>query len=204
MSKVPFKFYKQGLLVPAIGLGAVYLTSLFTHFAVPLSVIAVLGVLVFLMDRWLWHVFPFKLLFEVEDFRGTYEGLIEYQFRDADCNVVSDRLKHVKVIQQTGSTIEIFSFTYDKNGEPSTPSVSGEISFCKTDNGVVELTYTYRNKGSVAKEFSQHMGTEMVKVIREGNKLRLTGEYFTNRIPYQTKGSYIDLVRKTTKMEHPF
>lgn len=65
-----------------------------------------------------------------------------------------------------------------------------------------ELTYNYLNDGN--ETLTPHYGTDVIKFIRQGDKKILTGRYYTERLPFQTKGKYLNLERKSNNEDHNF
>ena len=66
------------------------------------------------------------------------------------------------------------------------------------------LIYNYLNEGSTEQGFPPHYGTEVVKFIKDGKSKRLSGRYYTNRSPFQTKGEFKDLKWVSNNKKHDF
>ncbi|SFW31428.1 hypothetical protein SAMN02927921_01087 [Sinomicrobium oceani] len=212
-----FKYYKPSLIVPFIlivGTAISYLVALsipkifqvtgITYYQFPSSSVLLIGLLHWI-DKSLWRYKPFKWLFRIDDFSGRYEGKLVYTYRDDTGQIQTGELDHIKTICQTGSKITMNSFTKDVDGNKSSVSVNKIMCVEKTrDDKHFRLIYSYRNKGSIEKGFPAHYGTEMIKFIKKGKHKMLTGEYFTNRIPYQTKGELKELYWKSKDISHDF
>lgn len=198
------KYYKPSFLVTLVGALAIGLFLGFQHWGISISVISVISVFLLVLNKWLWKYTPFSYLFWVIDFSGRYEGYLEYEFKNENCELITGKLKHIKVIYQTGSTIKVSSFTYDTNGNPSSSSDSIEVTVCKGENDVFTLIFTYLNEGNSKLGFPPHYGTEVIKFIKPNGKKVLSGNYYTNRTPIQTRGKFVDLNFKNNKLEHPF
>ncbi|MRT17514.1 hypothetical protein F3C99_11165 [Vitellibacter sp. q18] len=169
-----------------------------------ISILGALSILLWVVTEYLWRYKPFKFLFWIDDFSGRYEGKLIYQRRDENCQRQTGELEHIKVIKQTGSKIHITTFTKKEDGTHSSNSDSkGCYVECTNDGQHFQIIYTYLNNGSVEQDFSCHYGTEIIKFIKKGKEKRLSGGYFTNRIPFQTKGEFKNLkwVSKNTKHE---
>lgn len=198
------KYYKPSFLVTLVVALAIGLFLGFQHWGISISVISVISIFLVILNKWLWKYKPFSYLFWIKDFSGRYEGFLEYEFRNAICEIITGSLKHVKIIYQTGSTIKVSSFTFDANGKSSSSSDSIEVAACKGEDEIYTLIYTYRNEGNTKLGFSPHYGTEVIKFIKNNGKSVLSGNYYTNRTPIQTRGKFIDLKFKNNNLEHPF
>ena len=116
MTKEMLKYYKPNALVGLVAISAIGIFTGMHHWGFSVSILGVIGIMLFLIDEYLWKFKPFSWMYWTEDFSGRYEGFLEYEYRDEKCNVSVGRLKHVKIISQTGSSICIFSFTVQQNG----------------------------------------------------------------------------------------
>jgi hypothetical protein len=142
-------------------------------------------------------------MFWTDNFSGTYKGKLYYEYVDKDCVLQKGSLDHVKIIHQRGSKIKIYSFSIKADGSRSSNSEDIGLDIKRIEGGnQYELIYSYRNDGST--DLNPHYGTEIVKFIKDGNKRILSGRYFTERLPYQTKGTFENLVWESDKENHSF
>lgn len=200
-----FKYYKPSILITFIAIMAIFLFLAIHQWHISVSVIGLISSLLLVVDVWLWKYKPFKWMFWTHDFSGRYEGFLEYEYRDENCNILKDRLKHVKVISQSGSKICVYSFTWKKDGTPSSSSVNKGIYVEKIDGGIhYQLIYNYLNDGNVDLGFSPHYGTEIIKFSEEKGIKEIFGRYYTERSPYQTRGKFLDLKWVNNSMKHDF
>lgn len=200
-----FKYYKSKLLMLLI----IYTTTIFlwmkSHWEIAASVTTVLGGLFLIIDKYLWKYKPFKWLFYIDDFSGRYEGVLKYQYRDKDGNLQTGELPHVKLINQNGGRITISSFTIKSDGTKSSLSVNKGLHVEKTeDEQLYRLIYSYLNDGSKEQGFAPHYGTEVIKFIKKGKDKILSGGYYTEREPYQTKGEFAELIWVSNDLSHEF
>jgi hypothetical protein len=172
-----------------------------SHWGISISVIAVIGGIFSLINSYLWNKKPFCWMYLVPDFSGRYEGTLLYEYRNEKCEIVSDILEHVKVIVQSGSDIVINSWTKKKDGTMSSNSTSIESSIVKEKDGTYALIYNYLNEGNFELGFSPHYGTEVLKLVRNKAGKHLIGKYYTERMPFQTKGK-IDLKFINKNLSH--
>lgn len=172
-----------------------------SHWGVSISVFAVIGGLFGFVNSYLWNVRPFKWMYFVPDFSGRYEGTLLYEFRNEKCEVVSDTLQHIKVIIQNGSDVVINSWTKKKDGTMSSKSTSIEASIVKEKDGTFSIIFNYLNEGNFELGFAPHYGTEILRLVENGEGKHLVGKYYTERLPYQTKGK-IDLRFKNNELYH--
>lgn len=205
MQKDYFKYYHPKVLMGMIILGFTAITLTKESFELTISVFGVLTILITVVTRYLWKYKPFKWLFWIDDFSGRYEGQLVYKYIDAQGKEQTGELDHVKIITQSGSNIHVVSFTKKADGTLSSPSVNKGMFVENTnDNQHFTLIYSYLNDGSADQGFSPHYGTEVIKFINDGESKRLTGGYFTNRIPFQTKGEFKNLKKVSNNLTHDF
>lgn len=205
MTNEILKYYKPNALVGLIAISAIGIFVGMHHWGFSVSILGVISIMLFLLDEYLWKFRPFSWLYWTEDFSGRYEGFLEYEYRDADCNVTKGKLKHVKIISQTGSKICIFSFTIQSDGKASSKSENKGMFVEKLQDGVhYQLLYNYLNDGNIDLKFSPHYGTEIIKFIKDGNDKLISGRYFTERLPHQTRGNFIEMKRVSGDLKHDF
>ncbi len=216
MDKNYFKYYKPSLIVPFLLIVGTLLSYL-TAYLIPLltdsinvsyyqfpSTTIMIGGLIYCIDKWWWKYPPFRWLFWIDNLSGRYEGLLCYQYQD-NGTLKSGELKLIKIISQTGSSIHISSFIKQQNGTLSSPSVNKSMYVEKThDDRHFNLIYNYLNKGSTQQGFPLHYGTGIVKFIKEGNSKVLSGHYFTDRTPFQTRGEFKNLKWVSDNKTHEF
>ena len=199
------KYYKPSIIIAVIAVLAITIYLGVNYWKVSISIISLITLFLTLNDLILWKYFPFSLMFWTHNFSGRYEGFLEYEYIDENFNTVKDRLKHVKVISQTGSKISIYSFTWKKDGSPSTSSVNKGIYVEKIEGGIhYLLIYNYLNDGSNDIGFPPHYGTEIIKFSEENNLKEIFGRYFTERSPHQTRGKFLDMKWINNSMKHDF
>lgn len=217
MRKNYFRYYKNNIVVPVILITGTII-GVIVKLLLPLingylsepylqypSITILLGSLVLFIDVFLWKYKPFKWLFWIDDFSGRYEGEIHYQYRDENGIEQSGSLRHVKIIKQTGSKICVSSFTYKDDKNPSSMSVNKGMHVEKTDcNEHYRLIYNYLNDGSTKQGFPTHYGTEVIKFNRNGNEKFLSGNYYTDRLPFQTKGEFKNMKWIDNNLKHDF
>jgi hypothetical protein len=177
------------ILVLALYAANKYLNN---HWSISISIIGMVGGIYAIVNKWLWNIKPFCWMYSVPDFSGRYQGTLLYMFRNEKNEVVSDSMEHIKVITQNGSDIVISSWTKETDGTISSKSTSIEASIVKEKDGTFSLIYNYLNEGNFEPGFCPHYGTEILKLIENDSRKRLVGKYYTERLPYQTKGK-IDL-----------
>jgi hypothetical protein len=199
------RYYKPNVIITVIAILAIAVFSGVHYWKLSVSVISIITGILILNDLWLWKYPPFAWMFWIEDFSGRYEGFLEYEYRDEKCNVLKDTLKHVKIISQSGSKITIYSFTWKKDGTPSTYSVNKGMYVEKIDGGIhYQLIYNYLNDGNKELEFPPHYGTEIIKFSNDNNEKEIFGRYYTERLPYQTHGKFVNMRWVNNKMKHDF
>lgn len=205
MEKFNFRYVKAQALIVIV---AIFAAALFavnkyvsTHWGISFSVFAVLGFLFGLINSHLWNTKPCSWMYTVPDFTGRYEGTLRFEYRNEKCEITTGTLEHIKIIKQNGSTVVINSFTRKTDGEMSSASVSQEASIVKEPDGTFSLIYNYLNEGNSELGFSPHYGTEVLKLIEKDGEKYLTGKYYTERLPFGTKGK-IELTYKNKNLTH--
>lgn len=205
MEKFNLRYLKPGAFIficVVLGISLIAANEFFTrHWGISLSVFAFIGGVFGIVNSYLWNIRPFSWIYFIPDFSGRYEGSLLYEYRNDKCEVVSDKLEHIKVIVQNGSDVVINSWTKKKDGTMSSKSTSIEASIVKNKDGTFSLIYNYLNEGNFELGFCPHYGTEVLKLIENGKGKNLVGKYYTERLPFQTKGK-IDLEFISKKLHH--
>ena len=197
-----FKAKSVIVLIIAITLSLYFVNKYISgNWGVSFSVISVVTGVFIIINNYLWKVKPFSLLYNAPDFSGRYEGTIKFEFRNEKCEIVSGTLEHIKIIHQNGSEIIVHSWTRKKDGSISSKSTSIEAHICKHKDGNFKLIYNYLNEGDIAQGFPPHYGTEVIELIKEATYKSLEGKYYTDRLPFQTRG-YLSLNFVTKKLTH--
>jgi hypothetical protein len=176
-------------------------TFIMNHWGISISIVALITGLFSIINRRLWNRKPFIWMYSVPDFKGRYTGTLYYEYRDDKNDKISDTLEHIKVINQNGSDIVVNSWTKKKDGSISSMSTSIEASIVKEKDGTFSIIFNYLNDGSIEPDYAPHYGTEVLKLIENGEGKYLTGKYYTSRLPYQTKGT-TDLKYINNKLHH--
>lgn len=156
------------------------------------------GLLVLVIDRYLWNKKPFRFLFFVPNISGRYEGEIEY------VNPISKREENKKCvfeIFQTGSLIKFYCYFNKNDGTEKTKSESLVETVIKNEDNTYSLVFTYLNHG-LNNHFQEHSGTNILKFIENEEGKFLKGIYYTNREP-QTKGE-MSVAYISNKLKHDF
>ena len=199
------KYYKSNFLIFLIGSLLVFVFSAKNYWNLSISIFGIVSTLLILTSTYLWKYKPFIWLFNIDDFSGRYEGVLKFQYRDKECNLIVGDLKHVKLINQNGSRITVSSFTIQADGFNSSLSVNKGMYVEKTeDEQHYRLIYNYLNEGSSTQDFPPHYRTEVIKFIKKGKEKTLSGGYYTNRSPHQTKGEFYELKWVSNDLNHEF
>lgn len=172
-----------------------------SHWGVSVSVFAVIGGLFGIINSYLWNVKPFKWMYSVPDFSGRYVGTLKTDFIGENGEPVKLTLEHIKVVVQNGSDIVINSWTKKIDGTMSSKSTSIEASIVKEKDGTFSIIYNYLNEGNSELGFAPHYGTEILRLVENSEGKHLVGKYYTERLPYQTKGK-IDLRFSSKELYH--
>jgi len=181
LKPTPVIFIISILVIP------IFLIKMHWGFSIP-ALGAVAGVF-YLITTKLWNIWPFKYMTIVDDFSGIYEGEIEYQYLDENCTEVRGHLKQIKVIDQNALKITISSTTYDQDGQKSSISTNKGMYVEKAENGRdYRLIYNYDNNGNSINKLDKHTGTEVLRFIKNDQGKFLDGEYYTSRLPHQSRG----------------
>jgi hypothetical protein len=198
MASIDFKYHKETttilFVVSVYSLSAFVTKNLFSVTGVAISAFALTGMIVSIINLYLWLYFPFKYLYKIKCFAGEYKGEIKYSFINEKSETISGSLKQMRKVKQTGSSIYITTETLDATGGISSKSKSKvEQIIVERDNSFT-LIYTYFNEGNYEQKLMPHYGTEVLHISVEKEKCLIEGEYYTNRQPYQTRGK-ISLIK---------
>lgn len=161
------------------------------------STISLLTIFIWCIDKYLWRKnnFLIKLLIDIPNLNGRYEGELISSFKDENNNYV--RKKCIIEIKQTASKIKVFSYYSDLNSDKQTSCSESVLEEIVLQNeGTFKLYYVYDNKADILlNNLSDHSGTCELKYYP--NEKRLAGEYYNKR---GNKGT-IDVVFKSNKTE---
>jgi hypothetical protein len=199
------KYYKSNVLIFLVVFLFITIAAARDHWKLSISVFSLVTTVLILITTYLWKYKMFTWLFWVDDFSGRYEGKIIYQYKDELGKTKTGELKHVKLINQTGSRITVSSFTIRQDGTKSSLSVNKGMHVEKTDDEQhYRLIYNYLNEGSKEQGFPPHYGTEVIKFIKNKSDKTLSGGYYTEREPFQTKGVFSELKWVNNNLNHEF
>jgi hypothetical protein len=208
MKKNYFTYYKYPAIIFIIGvslIGFLFLQKLDFYYSI--SLLGFLGIILEIIDRYLWKYKPFSWMFTIEDFSGTYEGeQIGYRMlqtgKKGKCKEVETKLHLTMIIHQTGSKITVSSFYYTSTKEKSSKSNSELVVVDLTKDGQhYEIVYHYQNKGNT--QWDGFYGTTVLKLLRKNKTFEISGSYYTNRNP-QTRGEFLNLTQISKNTSHPF
>ena len=203
MTNSYLQYFKPKVLIGLIVLITIIVFIANQHLSISISIFGVVTFILILISTKLWNKKLVKWMFWVDDFSGSYEGILSYQYID-NGEIKKGELKHVKVINQNGYRISVTSFTYKKDGTPSSQSENVGMFVKNTgDQKHFQLIYNYKNDGSTEQNFHPYWGTEVIKIIDNKDNKVLSGYYFTNRIP-QTKGNFINMKWISNELNHKF
>lgn len=207
-----FIYYQQWAVVLVVGLcliGTVKIQEI--HWSYSIISLLGLGIVLEVIDRCWWKYPLFSWLFTVRDFSGTYEGeQIGYRIdKNGETEngeilygVIETPLKIKMIINQTGSSITIYSFYYNASNNKSSKSQSELLSMGLTKDGKhYTIVYHYHNKGN--EKWDGHFGTTVMTLLKENNQFTISGNYYTDRKP-QTRGEFKNLKRISKQTNHPF
>lgn len=157
--------------------------SVESHFRVPTTV-SLLGLLFYIYNQFLWKMPVLKLVMDVPDISGRYEGKIKYEWD----GVNNEKKCFIEVIQ-TASKIKVH--TYFSDGVNETTSSKSLVEEIKQDeDGFFDIYLFYLNSGTKQNGgLDCHEGANKIRFIpgRRGKMNQLIGHYFTNR-QTQTRG----------------
>lgn len=193
MQNFSFRYYNASLLVPFILVLSAILDSVvllaieqlqFNQIIRMPSNAAIIGLIIFLVDKYLWKVLPFSFLVKVPNLNGRYKGSISFsrnnQQQEKEC---------VLEIYQTASIIKVTSYFRKEDSSQETRSISVVENIIFNEDNTKDLMFYYQNKGTEGRnEFDPHDGINVLKCIKKEKGFVLKGYYFTNREP-QTQGN---------------
>jgi hypothetical protein len=191
MEKDYFKYYKPAAIIPFILIIGTVLSLLVSrlvslvidttnlnYYQFPSTTILI-GLIIYVIDKFLWKYKPFKWLFWIENISGRYEGEIIFNnYLDGSKENRSLALE----IEQTGSLIKLNTY-FNSNTEDTSQSESKQISLRKDDFGNLSIFMNYHNKGNSVSNIPEHYGTNILEFFQG----TLKGKYYTNKNP-QTNG----------------
>lgn len=208
MKKNYFTYYKHPAIVFIVGaslIGFLFLQE--QNFYYSISLLGLLGIILEIIDQYLWKYKPFSWLFTIDDFSGTYEGeQIGYRIQQIDkkekCKEIETKLHLTMIIHQTGSKIIISAFYHDAVKQESSMSNSETLAMSVTKDGQHhKIIYHYHNIGN--QKWDGHYGTTVMTLLKENKTFKISGQYYTSRKP-QTNGKFLNLKQTSKSTTHPF
>ncbi len=166
--------------------------------------LTILVVLVKIIDLYWWKYPPFLWMLSIENFSGTYEGKQECFIieKEENCEKKIILIDVKIIITQTASNIHVNAF-YTHHGKKSSSSYNESCLISKTnDNSHYRLIYHYINNGNEL--LDKHNGTCITKITKQKGDYFLSGNYYTDRQPFPTRGNFLNLKRTSTDISHPF
>lgn len=189
MDSSTFQYLKPTPVVFIISILVIPIFLIKMHWGFSIPALGAVAAVFYLITTKLWNIWPFKYMTKVDDFSGIYEGEIEYLYLDENCTEVRGYLKQIKVIDQNALKITISTTTYDQNGRKSSTSINKGMYVEKAENGRdYRLIYNYDNDGNSLNKLDKHTGTEVLRFIKNDQGKFLDGEYYTSRLPHQSRG----------------
>lgn len=147
---------------------------------------------------WLW-----KQLIKVPLIRGTYEGKVVYNYLNQDA-----QKKCKFIIYQTPSKIKIDSYFWNSKNyvvgdeliKTDSESLVEDIKL--KDNGLFELLFYYRNKGSSDGTIPQREGFNSLTYKKTEKTKKLEGYYFVKNGKTKGNGGKIKVDFKTKQLNY--
>jgi hypothetical protein len=139
------------------------------------SVLGIVGVVLFIVDSWVWRFWFFRWLIDIPNLNGRYKGKLISDFNGA---LTKDAILE---ICQTASEIKVCGYFADENSlaQTSTSCSISEVLVKKT-NGKFSLVYLFSNSPNQStNHVYQHGGT--VTLDYHADIKTLTGEYYNKR-----------------------
>lgn len=199
MHNLSVRYMKTGAVVSfllVVGVLAHFVSDYFQFYGVITVSFITLGTLALtIFNLWLWNKPIISSMYEYPDMSGIYEGTINYVYQDASGKIMTGSSIAQREISQNGSGLFIRSTIYQPNGEVSSVSTSHHVELNKEGPKSIKLIFHFHNEGSATQGYPSHDGTEILRFTSDNGKKHLSGSYYTNRVPYQTKGT-IDLILK--------
>lgn len=162
------------------------------------SPIAFIGIVLFIINQYLWKFPWMKWLVDLPDLNGRYKGELISSYVGTDGKPVQKDC--VIEIRQNASAIHVFSYYSDKGSTVQSSkaySISEEI--VKEKNGSFKLYYLYSNEpDSMIEALNKHDGT--AKFTYLADKKQLAGEYYNHRL---NKGT-MNVVYEGKQLLHRF
>ncbi len=144
-----------------------------------------------------------------DNFSGTYKGkqlcyYIPGEEKDKPCKFEDITIDVTMILVQTGNQVTVTAF-YKREGVLESSSSESDICILtKTkDQQHIQILYHYTNEGNPNENLDKHSGTAILKVIKKDNDFTLKGNYYTNRLPFPTRGKFQNLKRVSKDTNHP-
>ena len=156
-------------------------------FLKPLSTVTTASVYAALaFDRWIWKWPLIRIWVKRPVIDGTWRVSIHSNWKDPDMNERVSPIEGFMVVRQTLSTLSMRLLTKE-----SSSALIGTEIVCAPD-GLYCVTGVYRNEPRLAvrERSAIHNGALLLQVESDTTNERLSGHYWTDRVP-QTSGEML-------------
>lgn len=143
------------------------------------EVVTVYLILSFIFTKWIWRL-PFLQgwLIKYPDLQGTWQGNLQTTWKNPETGKIPGPIPMILVIKQSFDTINCVMHTQESTSYSNASMLSED-----DESGIQRISYNYTNTPdtTIRGRSAIHYGAAILRIIKEGKKYSLVGEYWTSR-----------------------
>ena len=143
------------------------------------EVVTIYIVLSFIFTKWIWRLPILQgWLIRYPDLKGTWQGNLQTTWKNPETGEIPGPIPMILVIKQSFNTINCVMHTQESTSYSNASMLSED-----DESGIQRISYNYTNTPdtTIRGRSAIHYGAAILRIIKEGKKYSLTGEYWTSR-----------------------
>ena len=143
------------------------------------EVVTIYVVLSFIFTKWIWRLPILQgWLIRYPDLQGTWQGNLQTTWKNLETGEIPGPIPMILVIKQSFDTISCVMHTQESTSYSNASMLSED-----DESGIQRISYNYTNTPdtTIRGRSAIHYGAAILRIVKEGKKYTLTGEYWTSR-----------------------
>ncbi len=143
------------------------------------DVVFVYVILSFIFTKWLWCLPMFQgWLIKYPNLEGTWQGNLQTTWINPETGEVPRPISLILVIKQSFNSINCVMYTQESTSYSNAAMLSED-----DESGIKRISYNYTNTPDITirGRSAIHHGATILRIVKDGKKYTLTGEYWTSR-----------------------
>lgn len=143
------------------------------------DVVFVYVILSFIFTKWLWRLPMFQgWLIKYPNLEGTWQGNLQTTWTNPETGEIPRPISLILVIKQSFNSINCVMYTQESTSYSNAAMLSED-----DESGIKRISYNYTNTPDITirGRSAIHHGATILRIVKDGKKYSLTGEYWTSR-----------------------